>query len=192
MDKLEILKFNKKMFKDKKQSFLKQLVYDETKNIHQVKCILKDALYYKVAPKIILDYINRYEEYIVEELKVKKHVAQISSVVDELKSYSQYKYLIIGGAMMEHITIYEKSHKDAWSVVSGLINDKNGNILTALCYELNGDTTRSFEGLEKMFKEPIQHQVRGAVVKDFLPNYSYIPCNCRENKIKRILDEKSN
>jgi len=55
---------------------------------------------------------------------------------------------------------------------------------------LNGETTRAFEGLETMFKEPINDPttVRGAVVKDFLPNYVYKGCDCREKKIKRILN----
>jgi hypothetical protein len=163
-------KFKIKRFQDLKTRFLKDLKYDKNINSAKIGIILKDALYYQLVPDAIKDYIKLFEDK--KETLSKGHIRSIKKIIDELTSYSQYRFLMIGGAMMEHKTIYEKSHLEAWQTISEEIAERSGYILTALCYEMDGKSTRAFENIEAMFKDPTDG-VRGAVVKDFLPEYKY-------------------
>ena len=174
--------FIKKRYDTIRDKFIKNLVYDNTKTPFQVIDILKDALYYNVRNDVVDKYI-----VLGERISDKKpHVSQMKNIGGELKKLNKYKFLVIGGAMLYNKTVYHKTHKEAWEEINRFVeNDRSGNILSVVAYELNGETTRALEGLENMFKEPTEG-VRAAVVKDFIPNYEYNPCECRKKKLERI------
>jgi len=178
-----------KVKKDKeardKTNWEKGLIYEEGLNQVKIRFILTDALYYNKIPHIIRQYISQAKNNLNTYNKTSKK--RISDLITELELYSEYKFLIIGGAMLEKRTIYEKSHSDAWETINKIItNELHGMVLSTIAYELNGVSTNAIENLEKMYLRPTKDKIRAALMSDFLPNFKPMEC-CREEKLKSIL-----
>jgi hypothetical protein len=183
---MDIDKFKNRKELQYKEKWIKNLIYKSNLSDIKIKNILEDALYYKHKSQIINKYINQAKTNTNSYRTVKQK--QIINIITELEQYSEYKFLVIGGAMLTNKTIYEKSHKDAWENINNYIIDYHGGaILSAIAYELDGVSTNAIENIEKMFKQP-DEKIRSALMSDFLKFKPIDPCSiCRKKKMKNII-----
>lgn len=185
-------KFMKKIYQKKYDKFKRDLVFDDKKTLPQIAMILEDAIYYKVRSEAIDEYINQAKSLIYSnEVDSKRHEKITLKRIAELEKLTVYKFLMFGGAMLDHITIYHYSNADAWADVAERIAERGGAYYSAIAY-FDNDINPALKQLEKFFIKPaIKKSVRGATVYDMVKDYKQEPCSCRERKLAKIINKNS-
>jgi len=182
---MDLIKFKVNIENRYKDRWLNKLTYVDDLKDYEVLNILEDALYYQFVSNIIKQYIiqakNNADNY-------RTHVnRKLIKIIVELEKYSEYKFLVIGGAMLENKTIYEISNKKAWSNINYFVENKRaGAVLSVIAYELNGVSTNSIETLQKMFLESTD-KISVVKMSKFLDFEPIDHCGiCRKKKLKSI------
>lgn len=187
--------FNKKMSKKIRTDYIKNLVFDNTKTFTQVYSIFEHCVHYQFRNDVVDKYIvysknikQKSNSKINNKYQESKYI-KMNKITEKLKSLTVFKFLLFGGAMLDHRTVYHYTNAEAWAEIGDMIQERHGNYYSAIAY-FDNDINSALKQLEKFLIKPITNKVSAASVFDFIPDYKIEQCNCqtieRKKKLKNI------
>lgn len=158
---------------------LNDFILCENKNINYIISTLNDIILFKygnlknncdILYQYYIDNTDLYTKTI-KELNINER--RLKLLLNKIKEYNNYRFLIIGGGTCETISILEETDSEAWKTINNIIlNCFNGHVRGALCLEKNDDDIGTLYNLNAMFTPKIPNKINSVKADDLLPNWN--------------------
>lgn len=180
MEKLKnLIKDNRKSFLHKKIDVI-LLSNNIDSNAEEIRRILEECIIFEYKSKNVVDLCNLViSEHSKFSGKIPKDMSQSERNLLRSIGYArnlleliQYKFIFIGGAILEVKTILAKTHEGAWSKANSYTVDvRSGLVRSVLCIEVDGKDTGTLHNLNSLFTPKELGKVNCAKADDLLPNW---------------------
>lgn len=176
----------KNLIKDNRISFLHKKISEILLNNNidsdseEIRRILEECVIFEYRSKNVVDLCNLV---ISEQIKFsskkpkdmssnERNILRSIGYARNLLELIPYRFIFIGGAILEAKTIFAKTHEGAWTKANSYTVDvRSGLVRSVLCIEVDGKDTGTLHNLNSMFTPKKLGKFNCAKADDLLPNW---------------------
>jgi len=157
-------------------SFLNAI--DSIDTIQEVYDVLEDCIFFEYAPKDVIELCKSIIDIrpvgkMPKDMDLyERKLMQAGGLAKIIFEFTPYKFFFLGGATVEHRTLFARDHKEAWTKANEYcIGSFSGNVRGIFCLTKDGKDVGTLKNLEAMFTPKDTNTFQSVKAVDLLPEY---------------------